>query len=89
VNPSAIANQNTTRSVRDAIPGLPGDRIGSRPVNSLIQPAGLPIATLPHRALRRPIESAQFVALGFGQACARNGIARSMGSTGVCWDCEI
>jgi putative transposase len=31
-------------------------------------------------------QGSQFVALGFGQACAKNGIARSMGSTGVCWD---
>jgi len=28
----------------------------------------------------------QFVSLGFGQAAARAGIARSMGSKGVCWD---
>ena len=26
------------------------------------------------------------MSLGFGQACAKAGIARSMGSTGVCWD---
>jgi putative transposase len=31
-------------------------------------------------------QGSQFVALGFGQACTKNGIARSMGSTGVCWD---
>ena len=31
-------------------------------------------------------QGSQFVALGFGQACAKSGIARSMGSTGVCWD---
>jgi transposase InsO family protein len=31
-------------------------------------------------------QGSQFVALGFGQACAKDGIARSMGSTGVCWD---
>ena len=28
----------------------------------------------------------QFVALGFGQECAKAGIARSMGSRGDCWD---
>jgi putative transposase len=27
----------------------------------------------------------QYVSLGFGQECARSGIARSMGATGVCW----
>jgi putative transposase len=31
-------------------------------------------------------QDGQYVSLGFGQECARSGIARSMGSTGVCWD---
>jgi putative transposase len=31
-------------------------------------------------------QGGQYVALGFGQLCAKAGIARSMGSTGVCWD---
>ena len=31
-------------------------------------------------------QGSQFVALGFGQACSRSGISRSMGSTGQCWD---
>lgn len=31
-------------------------------------------------------QGAQFVSLGFGQAAAKAGIARSMGSKGVCWD---
>jgi transposase InsO family protein len=31
-------------------------------------------------------QGSQFVALGFGQECARAGIARSMGSRGDCWD---
>jgi transposase InsO family protein len=31
-------------------------------------------------------QGSQFVSLGFGQACAKAGIARSMGSKGVCWD---
>lgn len=31
-------------------------------------------------------QGSQFVSLGFGQACARAGIARSMGSRGDCWD---
>jgi transposase InsO family protein len=86
LNPSAIANQNTTRSPRAAIPGRPGDRNGSRPVNSFIHPAGLPITRLLDQALRRPVEFAQYVSLGFGQLCAKTGISRSMGSTGVCWD---
>ena len=31
-------------------------------------------------------QGGQYVSLGFGQLCAKAGIARSMGSTGVCWD---
>lgn len=31
-------------------------------------------------------QGSQYVSLGFGQECAKSGIARSMGSTGVCWD---
>lgn len=38
--------------------GLPGDFIGALPVNSFIQPAGLPIATPLDQVLRRPVESA-------------------------------
>jgi hypothetical protein len=38
--------------------------------------------------LRRPIESAQFVSLAFGQKARAAGIAQSMGSKGDCFDCE-
>jgi len=31
-------------------------------------------------------QGGQFVSLAFGQACAKAGIARSMGSRGDCWD---
>jgi putative transposase len=31
-------------------------------------------------------QGSQYVALGFGQECAKAGIARSMGSRGDCWD---
>ena len=31
-------------------------------------------------------QGSQFVSLAFGQAAAKAGIARSMGSRGVCWD---
>lgn len=31
-------------------------------------------------------QGGQYVSLGFGQLCAKSGISRSMGSTGVCWD---
>ncbi|MGH3610102.1 MAG: IS3 family transposase [Pseudonocardiaceae bacterium] len=36
--------------------------------------------------MRRPVESAQFVSLAFGQAAGKAGIARSMGSRGDCFD---
>jgi transposase InsO family protein len=65
---------------------LPGDFIADRPVNSVIHPAGLPIATPHLKVLRRPRESAQFVALAFGQQARRAGIAQSMGSRGDCYD---
>jgi transposase InsO family protein len=46
----------------------------------------LPTATVLDRALRRPLESAQYVSLAFGQAAGEAGIARSMGSRGDCYD---
>jgi putative transposase len=36
--------------------------------------------------LRRPLESAQYVSLAFGQAAGEAGIARSMGSKGDAYD---
>ena len=36
--------------------------------------------------LRRPVESAQYVALIFGQRLRKAGIAQSMGSKGDCYD---
>jgi putative transposase len=36
--------------------------------------------------LQRPVESAQYVSLAFGQAARAGGIARSMGSVGDCYD---
>jgi putative transposase len=36
--------------------------------------------------LRRPIESAQYVSLRFGECCREIGIHRSMGSKGDCFD---
>jgi putative transposase len=31
-------------------------------------------------------QGSQYESLGFGQLCAKTGVSRSMGSTGVCWD---
>ena len=36
--------------------------------------------------MRRPVESGQFVSLAFGKTCVENGIAKSMGSRGDCFD---
>jgi putative transposase len=36
--------------------------------------------------LRRPLESAQFIGLLFGQTCHDAGIAQSMGAVGSCFD---
>ena len=36
--------------------------------------------------LRRPLESAQYIGLSFGQTCHDAGIAQSMGAVGSCFD---
>jgi hypothetical protein len=38
--------------------------------------------------LQGPLESGQYVSLGFGQAARDAGIARSMGSKGDAYDCD-
>src|SRR5262249_59412058 len=85
VKPFATSRQNN-RSTSRRSDGAPGDLIAPRPLNSRIHPAGLPIATLQPRALQRPVESAQYVALIFGQKLRKAGIAQSMGSKGDRYD---
>jgi Integrase core domain len=85
-SPRAIAAQNRCRCSRRPTGGRPGERITGRPVKSDAHPFGLPIATLPDRALRRPIEFAQYTAVLFTKRCAKAGIEISMGSTGDCYD---
>jgi len=36
--------------------------------------------------LRRPVESAQYRSADYARFCQANGIATSVGRTGVCWD---
>jgi putative transposase len=36
--------------------------------------------------LRRPVESAQYTSHEFAQYCTKNGIRRSLGKTGICYD---
>jgi transposase InsO family protein len=65
----------TARSVTTAASCSPSPRHPTRPLLSHH-----------HTPLRRPVELRQFVSLAFGQAAAKAGIARSMGSRGDCWD---
>src|SRR3954463_16058310 len=57
-SPRAIAAQKRCRCSRRPTGGRPGERITGRPVCCAPHPFGLPLATLHHRALRRPLESA-------------------------------
>src|SRR5437763_12755639 len=77
-NPRAIAAQNRTRCSRRPAGGRPGDRNGGRPARSDFRRLGTPIATPFDRALRRPLESAQYVSLAFGHTAREAGIAVSM-----------
>jgi hypothetical protein len=84
--PSATANQNTTRSSRRPAGGLPGDRIAGRPVTADAQPFDLPIATLLHRVLRRPLESAQYTSFAYTQELDDARVLASIGTVGDCYD---
>jgi transposase InsO family protein len=85
LNPFTISRQNR-RSTSRRSDGAPGDLNGPRPVNPIIHPAGLPTATLLHRALRPPIESAQYGSEDFADALLAHTILASVGSTGDCFD---
>jgi transposase InsO family protein len=65
---------------------LPGDFIAERPVNSLIQPAGRPIATPHIKVLRRPHESTQYTSYAFAQVLDDHGVLASIGSVGDAYD---
>ena len=83
--PSPTASQNTTRSSRRPAVGLPGDRIAG--LNARFDARfRWSIATPLDQALRRPLESAQYVSLAFGRAAGEAGIAVSMGSRGDAYD---
>src|SRR5215218_10114467 len=83
--PRAIAAQNRWRCSRRPTGGLPGDRIAGRPARSDAR-RFLPIATPLDRVLRRPLESAQYVSLIFGQTARAAGIDVSMGAKGCALD---
>ena len=86
VAPRAIAAQNRWRCSRRPTGGRPGERIAGRPVRSDAQPFGLPIATLLDRALRRPLESAQYVSDDYTQVLDDARVLASVGSVGDAYD---
>ena len=85
VTPLAISRQNS-RSTSRRCDGAPGDLISDRPVNSFIHPAGLPINTSTIEVLRRPVESAQFTSVRYGERLAELGAVPSIGSVGDSFD---
>src|SRR5215218_10120329 len=85
LRPLAISRQNH-RSTSRRCDGLPGDFIAERPVNSVIQPAGLPIATPHIEVLRRPLEFAQYTSFAFQQVLDDHRVLGSIGSVGDAYD---
>src|ERR1700674_592443 len=82
--PAAINAQKRSRSSRRAIPGRPGDLNLSRNARS---DRRLPaIATFLPVVLRRPVDSAQYTSVAFGQRCGEAGVRPSMGSVGDAYD---
>ena len=77
--------QNSCRSLRVATGGRPGDRNGGRPHRS-DRRFFLSIATFSIEVLRRPLESAQYTSIEFGNRCRKAGVRPSMGSVGDCYD---
>ena len=83
--PAAIAAQNRRRSSRPATGGRPGDRNGARPDRSERRFRIL-IATSFIEALRRPLESAQYLSIKYTERLAEAGIEPSVGSVGDSFD---
>jgi len=85
LKPFVISRQNN-RSTSRRSDGFPGDFIGALPVSSFIHPAGLPINTSTIKALRRPVESAQYTSFAFTQRLVDAGADASIGSIGDGYD---
>jgi putative transposase len=83
--PRAIAAQNRWRCSRRPTGGRPGDRIAGRPARADAR-RFLPIATPLDRALRRPVESAQYTSIDYTQTLADHGVLASVGSVGDAYD---
>jgi putative transposase len=85
LSPLAIAHQNLVCSSRPATGGRPGDGNGARP-DRIDRRLRIPIATSYFRALRRPLESAQYVSIKYTERLAEAGLVPSVGSVGDSYD---
>ena len=84
VAPRPTASQNAPNTSRRETPGRPGERTDGLPVTDSDQPTSRPITHLPKKVLRRPIESAQYVALRYTERLADAGALASIGTVGDC-----
>jgi transposase InsO family protein len=83
--PNAIAAQNLLSSSRPATAGRPGEGNGALPERSERRRFNLVIVT-PHEALRRLLESAQYVSIKYTERLAEAGVEPSVGSVGDSYD---
>ncbi len=60
--------------------------LSQRKPQDVIHPAGRPINTSWLKVLRRPVESAQYTCLAFGERCRQMGVRPSMGTVGDAYD---
>jgi transposase InsO family protein len=82
--PDAIAAQNLLSSLRPATGGRPGEGNGALPERSDRRFHLVIVA--PHEALRRPLESAQYVSIKYTERLAEAGVEPSVGSVGDSYD---
>jgi hypothetical protein len=85
LKPLAISRQNN-RSTSRRSDGAPGDFNGALPVNSFIHPAGLPMNTSTIKALRGPVESAQYTSFDYTQLLDDHDVLASIGTVGDAYD---
>ena len=82
--PDAIAAQNLLSSLRPATGGRPGEGNGALPERSDRRFHLVIVA--PHQALRRPLESPQYISIKYSERLAKAGIEPSVGSVGDSYD---
>lgn len=86
-SPFAIARQNS-RSTSRRTGGRPGERIDGRPVTAVTHPRGRPIVTPSLRALRRPLESAQYTSIRYSNRLLDAGAVASIGTVADSYDTQ-